>query len=36
MKVEGLNVSSHPVIYKITHIKMLFEKLKPLDEKMDG
>jgi len=36
MKVEGMNVESHPVIYKLAHIKTLFEKLKPTDEKMDA
>jgi U3 small nucleolar RNA-associated protein 3 len=35
MKVEGAaNSVSHPVTYKLTHIKTLFEKLKPFDEKM--
>jgi hypothetical protein len=35
LKVEGQsNTVSHPVTYKLTHIKTLFEKLKPLDEKM--
>lgn len=35
LKVEGTaNAVSHPVTYKITHIKTLFEKLKPLDEKI--
>ena len=35
MKVEGAaKAVSHPVTYKLTHIKTLFEKLKPLDEKM--
>lgn len=35
LKVEGAaNAVSHPVTYKLTHIKTLFEKLKPLDEKM--
>lgn len=36
MKVEGVNVENHPVIFKLAHIKALFEKLKPLDEKMDA
>jgi len=34
LKVEGRDVKNHPVIYKLAHIKTLFEKLKPLDEKM--
>jgi hypothetical protein len=35
LKVEGVaQAVSHPVTYKLTHIKTLFEKLKPLDEKM--
>jgi len=36
MKVEGMNIDNHPVIFKLAHIKSLFEKLKPLDEKMDA
>lgn len=36
LKVEGTSGAvSHPVTYKLTHIKTLFEKLKPLDEKMN-
>ncbi len=31
MKIEGKDVSQHPVIFKLAHIKALFEKLKPLD-----
>ena len=31
LKVEGKPVDNHPVIYKLAHIKTLFEKLKPLD-----
>jgi hypothetical protein len=31
MKVEGKNVENHPVVFKLAHIKTLFEKLKPLD-----
>ena len=34
MKVEGRKVEGHPVIYKLAHIKTLFEKLKPLDQKL--
>ena len=34
MKVEGKNVENHPVIFKLAHIKTLFEKLKPLDQKL--
>lgn len=36
LKVEGAaNSVSHPVTYKLTHIKTLMEKLKPMDEKME-
>lgn len=31
LKLEGKQVEGHPVIYKLAHIKTLFEKLKPLD-----
>ena len=31
LKVEGKPVENHPVVYKLTHIKTLFERLKPLD-----
>ena len=34
MKIEGKNVENHPVIFKLAHIKTLFEKLKPLDQKL--
>jgi len=34
LKVEGKPVENHPVINKLTHIKALFEKLKPLDQKL--
>lgn len=34
LKVEGKPVENHPVIHKLTHIKALFEKLKPLDQKL--
>ncbi len=34
LKVEGKPVENHPVIYKLAHIKTLFEKLKPLDQKL--
>ena len=34
MKVEGKNVENHPVVFKLAHIKTLFEKLKPLDQKL--
>ena len=34
MKVEGKNVENHPVVFKLAHIKTLFEKLKPLDKKL--
>jgi len=31
LKIEGKPTENHPVINKLTHIKTLFEKLKPLD-----
>jgi len=34
LKIEGKPVDNHPVIHKLTHIKTLFEKLKPLDQKL--
>ena len=34
LKVEGKSVDNPPVIYKLAHIKTLFEKLKPLDQKL--
>ena len=34
LKVEGKPVENHPVVEKLTHIKTLFEKLKPLDKKL--
>ena len=34
LKVEGKPVENHPVVYKLTHIKTLFERLKPLDQKL--
>ena len=34
LKIEGKPVENHPVVHKLTHIKTLFEKLKPLDQKL--
>ena len=34
LKLEGKPVEGHPVIFKLAHIKTLFEKLKPLDQKL--
>ena len=34
LKLEGKDVSEHPVIHKLAHIKTLFEKLRPLDQKL--
>jgi hypothetical protein len=34
MKLEGKKVEGHPVVFKLAHIKTLFEKLKPLDQKL--
>lgn len=31
MKLEGKEVTDHPVIFKLAHIKTLMEKLRPLD-----
>lgn len=36
MKVEGKDVTDHPVLYRLTHIKSLLEKLKPLDQKLES
>ncbi len=36
MKVEGKDVTDHPVLYRLTHIKTLLEKLKPLDQKLES
>ena len=35
LKVEGSqDIQDHPVIKRLTHIKLLFDKLKPLDAKL--
>lgn len=34
LKLEGKDVSKHPVIHRLAHIKTLLEKLKPLDSKL--
>lgn len=34
LKLEGRPVEGHPVVFKLAHIKTLFEKLKPLDAKL--
>lgn len=34
LKIEGKDVKSHPVIDRLIYIKTLFEKLKPLDQKL--
>jgi hypothetical protein len=34
LKLEGAQVENHPVIGKLVHIKTLFEKLRPLDSKL--
>jgi len=34
LKLEGKSVAEHPVVFKLTHIKTLLEKLKPLDQKL--
>jgi hypothetical protein len=34
LKVEGREIKNHPVVYKLAHIKTLFQKLKPVDDKI--
>lgn len=34
LKVEGRNIKNHPVVYKLAHIKTLFQKLQPVDDKI--
>ena len=34
LKVEGKAVEGHPVVHRLAHIKTLFEKLRPLDAKL--
>jgi hypothetical protein len=34
LKLEGKRVENHPVVGKLVHIKTLFEKLRPLDAKL--
>ena len=34
LKLEGKQVSSHPVIGRLVHLKLLLEKLRPLDQKL--
>ena len=34
LKLEGKDVSSHPVIDRLLHLKLLLEKVRPLDMKM--
>jgi len=31
MKLEGKQIKDHPLLFKLTHIKSLLEKLRPLD-----
>jgi hypothetical protein len=35
LKIEGEQTDSHQVVYKLAHIRTLFDKLKPLDAKME-
>lgn len=35
MKVEGKDVTEHPVLFKLTATKGLLDQLKPLDAKLD-
>jgi hypothetical protein len=34
LKLEGKDVSEHPVLLKLAHLRAYFEKLKPLDNKL--
>jgi len=34
LKLEGKDVSGHPVIQKLIHVKLLLERLRPLDQKL--
>lgn len=34
LKLEGGDVRAHPVLLKLTHVRTLIEKLKPLDKKL--
>jgi hypothetical protein len=31
LKLEGKDVSNHPVIFKLAHTRTLLERLRPLD-----
>jgi len=35
MKVEGKDVTDHPVLFKLTATKGLLDQLKPLDAKLE-
>ena len=35
MKAQGKSVKDHPVIRRLTYIKTLVNKLKPLDKKLE-
>jgi hypothetical protein len=36
MKMESRDdIGDHPVIQRLTYIKLMFEKLRPLDQKLD-
>lgn len=35
MKVDGEDVSEHPILERLCHIKLMLEKLRPLDSKLD-
>lgn len=34
LRVEAKNVSDHPVVKRLIHVKLLLEKLRPLDQKL--
>ena len=35
MKVDGEDVCEHPILERLCHIKLMLEKLRPLDTKLD-
>ena len=34
LKLDGKDVTNHPVLFKLAHMRTLLEKLKPLDDKL--
>ena len=35
LRLEGKPISNHPVLKRLIHFKLLLEKLRPLDQKMN-